>query len=81
MARAAPVSFGTNTEGSRWAEGLGRNGSFAMRAWVLALFIIAISLPVYAQTGLRLGEASYGGTGCPAGTAAVVLSADKKTSA
>ena len=50
-----------------------------MRAWVLALFIIAISLPVYAQTGLRLGKASYGGTGCPAGTAAVALSADKKS--
>lgn len=50
-----------------------------MRAWVLALFIVAISLPVYAQAGLRLGKASYGGTGCPAGTAAVTLSADKKS--
>lgn len=50
-----------------------------MRAWVLALFIIAISLPAYAQTGLRLGKASYGGTGCPGGTAAVALSADKKS--
>lgn len=50
-----------------------------MRAGVLALFIIAISLPAYAQAGLRLGKASYGGNGCPAGTAAVALSADKKS--
>lgn len=50
-----------------------------MRAWVLALFIVVVTLPAYAQTGLRLGKASYGGTGCPAGTAAVALSADKKS--
>ena len=50
-----------------------------MRALLLALSILAISLPAYAQTGLRLGKASYGGTGCPAGTAAVALSADKKS--
>lgn len=50
-----------------------------MRALLLALFIIAISLPAYAQSGLRMGKASYGGTGCPAGTAAVTLSADKKS--
>jgi hypothetical protein len=46
---------------------------------LLALSIIAISLPANAQTALRLGKASYGGTGCPAGTAAVALSGDKKS--
>ncbi len=50
-----------------------------MRAWVLALSIIAICLPAFAQSGLRLGEASYGGTGCPAGTATVALGADRKS--
>ena len=50
-----------------------------MRTWLLALSIIAISLPAYAQSGLSLGKASYGGTGCPAGTAAVALSSDKKS--
>lgn len=50
-----------------------------MRAWLLALSIIAISLPAYAQSGLSLGKPSYGGTGCPAGTASVALSGDKKS--
>jgi hypothetical protein len=50
-----------------------------MRALLLALSILAISLPAYAQSGLRLGKASYGGTGCPAGTAAVALSADRQS--
>jgi hypothetical protein len=50
-----------------------------MRAWLLALSIIAISLPAYSQSGLSLGRASYGGTGCPAGTATVALSRDKKS--
>lgn len=50
-----------------------------MRTWLLALSIIAISLPAYAQSGLSLGKANYGGTGCPAGTAAVALSSDKKS--
>ncbi|MHB1111417.1 MAG: DUF4360 domain-containing protein [Devosia sp.] len=49
-----------------------------MRAWLLVLAIIAISLPAHAQSGLSLGRASYGGTGCPAGTATVALSLDKK---
>lgn len=50
-----------------------------MRAWLLALSIVAISLPAHAQSGLSLGKPSYGGTGCPAGTASVVLSRDKKS--
>lgn len=50
-----------------------------MRGLLLALSIIAISLPASAQSGLSLGTPSYGGTGCPAGTASVVLSRDKKS--
>lgn len=50
-----------------------------MRAWLLALTIIAMSLPAYAQSGLSLGKASYGGTGCPAGTASIALSRDKRS--
>lgn len=50
-----------------------------MRAWLLVLSIVAMSLPAYAQSGLSLGKPGYGGTGCPAGTASVVLSRDKKS--
>lgn len=50
-----------------------------MRGLLLALSIVAISLPAHAQSGLSLGKPGYGGSGCPAGTASVVLSRDKKS--
>lgn len=46
----------------------------------LALVLAAISWTTFADLydDVRLGEPDYGGTGCPAGSAAVVLSTDAK---
>lgn len=46
------------------------------------LFLIAAALALstvgaHAQAGLRLGQPTYGGTGCPQGTANAVLSPDR----
>jgi hypothetical protein len=43
---------------------------------ILSLFLASAS---FASSGLKLGEPSYGGSGCPAGSAAVVLSSDQKS--
>jgi hypothetical protein len=48
----------------------------------LAIAFAALSLfataPAHADS-IRLGEPGYGGTGCPQGTASVILSADQKS--
>lgn len=41
------------------------------------LFAGVVLSSVFANAQLKLGEASYGGTGCPAGTASVMLSPDQ----
>ncbi len=40
-------------------------------------FFIAGGLSAQAQSGLRLGQPAYGGTGCPGGSASVTLSPDE----
>jgi hypothetical protein len=47
-----------------------------MKLWIMTLFVLALSLPAYAQGGLSLGKPGYGGPGCPGGTASVALSRD-----
>ncbi|MBS1972046.1 MAG: DUF4360 domain-containing protein [Bdellovibrionales bacterium] len=44
---------------------------------VLSVLLVAGSLTAQAQTGLKLGQPAYGGTGCPAGSASVTLSPDE----
>lgn len=44
---------------------------------VLSALLVAGSLSAQAQSGLKLGQPAYGGTGCPAGTASVTLSPDE----
>ncbi|MBF0299918.1 MAG: DUF4360 domain-containing protein [Oligoflexia bacterium] len=44
---------------------------------ILGLFLVLFSLSVFAAPDIRLGIPGYGGTGCPAGSAAVILSPDK----
>lgn len=44
---------------------------------VLAAVVVAGSLTAQAQSGLKLGQPAYGGTGCPAGSASVTLSPDE----
>jgi hypothetical protein len=46
-------------------------------AALATLSLLAIS-PAHADS-IKLGKPGYGGTGCPQGTAAVILSADKKS--
>ena len=46
-----------------------------MKTWLLALTLIALSLPATAAAP-KLGRPSYGGPGCPAGTATVVAGND-----
>lgn len=50
-----------------------------MQKTTIIASIILLSLTSFAQLlpGVRLGEPSYGGTGCPAGTASVSLSPDQ----
>jgi hypothetical protein len=43
------------------------------------LAVLILSTSIFAQDDIQLGEAGYGGTGCPAGTASVTLSPDKKS--
>jgi hypothetical protein len=43
-----------------------------------ATTLIAAAVPAHADT-IKLGTPAYGGTGCPQGTASVVLSGDKKS--
>jgi hypothetical protein len=45
-----------------------------MKRAIIALAAIALSWPAMAQQGITLGEPAYGGTGCPDGTVAAVLS-------
>lgn len=46
----------------------------ALSLFVATLATLFAVSQAEAQNGLRLGEASYGGTGCPAGTASVTVS-------
>jgi hypothetical protein len=50
-----------------------------MQAWLLALFMVMTSLPVFAQSDLTFGKPGYGGPGCPAGTASVAFGGDKQS--
>lgn len=43
------------------------------------LALLLLSTSVFAQDDIRLGQAGYGGTGCPAGSASVTLSPDQKS--
>lgn len=47
------------------------------RILLVVAFLAAGIAGANAQTGLRLGTPTYGGTGCPQGTANAVLSADR----
>lgn len=49
-----------------------------MKAWICALALVALSLPAQAA-GIGLGKPSYGGNGCPAGTAAIALGSGGKS--
>lgn len=44
---------------------------------VLSVLLVAGSLAANAQSGLKLGQPAYGGTGCPGGSASVTLSPDQ----
>lgn len=50
-----------------------------MRTLSMVLSGLVISSGAFAQNLLRLGTPSYGGTGCPAGSASVTLSPDQST--
>lgn len=46
-----------------------------MRTWLMALMLVAASLPGTADAAsLKLGKPAYGGPGCPGGTASVATS-------
>jgi len=49
-----------------------------MKNILSSLTLVFLSTPVVAQD-ISLGEPAYGGTGCPAGTAAAVLSEDARS--
>jgi hypothetical protein len=53
---------------------LGKN----MKKFLLSLAIVLVALPSFADD-IRLGNPSYGGTGCPGGSASAVLSPDQKS--
>lgn len=44
---------------------------------VLSLLLISSGLVAHAQSGIRLGQPAYGGTGCPGGSASATLSPDE----
>jgi len=44
---------------------------------VLSMLLVAGSLTAQAQSGMKIGQPAYGGTGCPAGSASVTLSPDE----
>lgn len=56
-----------------------QKGEFTMRVLssVFSLLLLAGSLAAQAQSGIRLGQPAYGGTGCPGGSASVTLSPDE----
>lgn len=47
-----------------------------MKMWSLAILSAFAATSAMAQSGISLGNPSYGGTGCPAGSASVTLSPD-----
>lgn len=49
-----------------------------MKRVLFSLALAVLALPSFADN-IRLGDPSYGGTGCPAGSAAVALSPDAKS--
>ena len=49
-----------------------------MKHALLSLALLVFTLPSYADS-IRLGEPAYGGTGCPANTAAIALSPDAQS--
>lgn len=51
-----------------------------MKRVILAVVILVVGIgTAHAQAGLRLGNPTYGGTGCPQGTANAVLAPDGRT--
>lgn len=49
-----------------------------MKKFFLSLAVVLVALPSLADD-IRLGAPSYGGSGCPAGTASAALSPDQKS--
>jgi hypothetical protein len=49
-----------------------------MKKFLLSLAVVLVALPSFADD-IRLGNPSYGGTGCPGGSASAALSPDQKS--